>query len=113
MKFKIILFFSIVFLISFSCRKSKLNPHCWGEKKEGVFLKETCGINGGEIGYVLIDDKSYFINESQFKKLPNIFRKTPVNEKVDVAIKFQVIDEICIGVTCDCGGIKIQCIQKR
>ena len=98
----------IILIVSclFSCKKSKLNPYCWGECEEAtLFYKgDNCATINGII--VLEDRQSYVFNN----RIPKEFRK----DSIDVCIKYSHQGDKTL--TSDClmeEVIKIRCIQKN
>lgn len=105
MKFNPILFLSIALLISFSCKKSKLNPHCWGDREEAIFTSNSCGLRQG---VVMLKDSS------RYEVLHNVPREFKTGDPVKVYIKYKHTDDFNPKDNCvQFKAIKIQCIQKR
>ncbi len=112
---KIFLFSTILIVFYFyQCKKSKISPCCWGQLEDALFWIEnnyTC-----KIGIVKTSTNVDYINGNNLKKIPEEFRNLTIGDTITVKVKFEKVNEFCtqnLSNRCDCGGIKIKCIQKK
>jgi hypothetical protein len=94
----------IFILVNYGCKKSNLNPNCWGEKQEAVFFPPSslCG------AYILLDSNQYIIRN----KIPKEFLEA--DEPISVLINYKLVD--AKPKVPPCGGekdIRIKCIQIK
>ena len=98
------------------CKKSKLSPNCAsGKMSEAKFWVEN---NGGDckVAFLKIDGPILYVNGKNFSKIPKEFRNSALNDTLSVMVNYKTVEEYCTNTTysrCDCGGVKIKCIQKK
>ena len=109
-----------VFIITclFSCKKSKLNPYCWGEAEKGFIIRNYGGCN---FSYVLYTHEEIDINNNPITHLDllqitnNIPKELSNTNQDTIPVRYRGrIDENSADcVDCCLDLIKIRCIQKR
>lgn len=109
MKYNTTIFLVIITLLSFACKKSKLNPHCWGEKEEGKLYY----VHGCENRPIIELENNNIIEP---RKIPSSLLPSDISDTINVFINYKKIKNGggCRTIPCDpCTNARIRCIQKK